>query len=462
MNQRYAFEGISVAVLGLGVSGLSASRVLKKLGAHPVVFDQKPSDAPEVVHITDQLYQEDIPVVSGWHGRIDASKYDCMVVSPGFRRNHPAVLDFSGKPVMSEVELSYRIAEAPIIGITGTNGKSTTTVLTWLLVNANGAVGHLCGNIAGSGFPERPLSTAALDARPEEFLVAEISSYQLEFASLLRPRVATILNVTPDHMDRHPSFDDYYATKVRLVENMAAGDSLVINADEPSVSILKFRNALKNGTRIISYSPTGTGVTQNESSRRVSEALYLGDTKVMIPDLGLKGEHDIANLMAAWELSTAATGSGCDPIRALEGFNGLEHRLERVGVRNGVTFINNSMCTNPSAFISSSNAVGGQQWILMGGNTKRLDLSVIRRFLTSKPHQVLLFGPSSDKLSQEIGSDVIAFASMQDAFLYAVSKAAPGETVILNPGCASEEPFVNFRERGSYFKQIAKEWINEG
>lgn len=460
MTNRYSFEGLSVAVLGLGVSGLSAAKVLRKLGAFPTVFDQKPSDLPDVVRATDQLYQDDVPVVSGWHGRIAADQFDLMVVSPGFRRDHPAIADFTSKPVLSEVELAYRISEAPMIAITGTNGKSTTTVLTWLIVNEMGVKGHLCGNIAGSGFPEKTLSAAAYEAKSDEWLVAEVSSYQLEFVSAIKPKVCTILNVTPDHMDRHHSFEDYFSTKMRLTENIGTGDTLVINSDEPSISTLRFRKSLKNGAKVVAFSSTGSGVTQNESTRRIGDVVYFGDDVFNLKEWAVVGDHNYSNLMCAWELAFAATGRSCDISKAVNPFNGLDHRMEIVGRKKGITVINNSMCTNPAALIASIGAIHQRQFILMGGNTKRLDFTSVQNYLTSREHEVIVFGPGAEKLNQQLGGHWQVSNSLGEAFAIAVREAQSGDCIILSPGCASADPYLNFRERGNAFKSIAMEWLN--
>ncbi|MES1227492.1 MAG: UDP-N-acetylmuramoyl-L-alanine--D-glutamate ligase, partial [Armatimonadota bacterium] len=369
MTNRYSFEGLRVAVLGMGVSGLSAALTLRKMGAKPTVYDQKPSDNPEVVRVSDQLLRDDIESISGWHGRLEEDQFDMMVVSPGFRRDHPAVRDMAGKPVLSEVELAYRIAEAPILAVTGTNGKSTTTVLLWLLMESMGKNAILCGNIAGSGYPEQPLSSAAYAARPEEFLVAEVSSYQLEFVNAFRPKVSTILNVTPDHMDRHPSFDDYFATKMRLLDRVGEGDTIVFDSDEPSVSALRLRPAMTRGAKMVTYSSSGQSVTQNEHTRRTATRLYLGDEVLELADLKVLGEHNVANIMAAWEMASAIEVPGIAGVAAMADFKGLEHRMEVVGSRGGVRFINNSMCTNPAALIASSLSVPQRQHLIVGGNT---------------------------------------------------------------------------------------------
>ena len=448
-----------IAIAGLGVSGQAVATAAQKLGSNPTVFDEKPNDSPRLIEAVDGLTAEGIEVVTSWHGRLDPSAFDLLVVSPGFPRDHPAVRDAlkGGRPVWSEVEFAYRIARAPILAITGTNGKSTTTVLLWSLLNGQGQRAWLCGNIAGSGYPEMPLTEAALKAGPGEVLVAEVSSFQLEWVDEFRPRVATVTNVTPDHMDRHPTFEDYAATKLRIFSKMTSEDTVVLNIDEARPRV----NEIPSGPTLLKVSPSGRHKGDG-STHRDGQILSFGPFVAPAEDLPLYGEHNIANAMVAWEMATRVVEPNPGMWEALLAFKGLAHRMERVGVRGQVTVVNNSMCTNPAALIASSRSLPGRQHLLVGGETKGLEYSAVGDYLRESGHCVYVFGQGNEALLETLNLAPPVYDSLEEAFSAAVSASRPGDTVLLAPGCASSYPFTNFRERGDAFRALASVWIEGG
>jgi len=364
----------------------------------------------------------------------------------------------AGKPILSEVEFASQIAQAPILAITGTNGKSTTTVMLWSILKGAHQDAFLCGNIAGSGYPEMTLTEAALQAGPEAFLVAEISSYQLEFVESFRPRVAAITNVTPDHMDRHPDFDDYRDTKMRIFDRIAGTDRAVINLDEPSITAQTVRRKVQEERQIITFSPSGNQ-QGNGQTRRHGDVLNLSGETVRLDSLPFAGEHNITNAMMAWEMACAVVKPSIGMLDGLRQFRGLANRMEKLGEHRGIQVINNSMCTNPAAVIASSRAVPGRQHLLMGGNTKNLDFQPVGEYLNGTPHEVYLFGPDPAKLQGMLGKPWPSYPSMESAWHAATLAARPGDTILLAPGCASAEPYVNFRERGDAFKEMVKTWM---
>ncbi len=458
---RGQFHGRRVAVAGMGVSGVAVAEACLQLGAKPTVFEQRPGDTPEVLEKTEKLQAQGIDVMTGWNGRLEPVDHDYLVVSPGFRRDHPCVLDMVGRQVLSEVEFAGRVADAPILAVTGTNGKSTTVAMLYTILKSAGHDARLCGNISGSGFPEEPLTSAAMAANPGSFLVAEVSSYQLEFVSTFKPHVAACTNVSPDHADRHPSFDDYLDTKMRLFQNMAQGDVIVANVDERSVPVSRLRKPMSHGARLILVSPRGQGVGENAQIKRTTEKLWIGEEWFPLADLPFVGEHNLANAMVAWEMARAVVEPTMASIAGLTTFPGLSNRLEFVGRKNGVQVVNNSMCTNPAAVIASSMAIGARQHLLMGGNTKNLDFTPVGRYFESTEDRIYLFGPKPQDLNKMLGGKWPAYNSLKDAFMAAVKAAAVGDVVVLSPGCASAEPYANFRERGDAFRQIAKEWLGK-
>ena len=450
-------HGRRVAVAGMAKSGLSVARAVQALGGKATVFDQKQADSPAILQAMDELHAMDVQAVPGWHGRLDPADFDLLVVSPGFPRDHPALHDMSQREVIGEIEFAFRISRDPIVAITGTNGKSTTTVLTWTLLTAAGRNAVLCGNIAGSGYPEVTLTDAALDGG--DVLVAEVSSFQLETVKTFRPFVAAITTVAPDHMDRHPSYEDYVQTKLRLFMNMGASDVVVVNRDDESLTPEQFPEE----PRKVRFSPSGRYPT-NGFTARLNDVLFLSGHQVNASSIPLLGEHNIANVMMAWEMACAVLGETTqeqtdEMLSALLSFKGLANRMEVVGERAGVLVVNNSMCTNPAAVVASSAGLMRRQRLILGGNRKQLDFTPVGDYLRTTDHAAYLFGPDTEGLNRQLQASWPSFHTMQEAFVAAANDAEQGDAVVLMPGCASAEPYANFRERGDAFKAMAQEWI---
>lgn len=448
--------GKRVAIAGMAKSGIAVGKAVKQLGGEATVFDQKPADDPSIIEAIDELHSAEVCAAPGWHGRLDPEEFDMLVLSPGFPVDHPAVRDMKSREVIGEIEFGFRIAHDPIIAITGTNGKSTTTVLTWRLLEAAGKSALLCGNIAGSGYAEMTLTEAALEGA--DVLVAEISSFQLETVDEFRPFVAAITNISPDHLNRHKNFENYRNCKLKLFANMRDADVIVMNSDERSIT----KEMFHEDARRVRFSPTGYGPTSG-STARANDILFLSGHQVRAEKLPLLGEHNIANLMMAWELACAILGEPSTEqidamLSAMLSFKGLANRMERVAERDGVLVINNSMCTNPAAVIASSRGFDKRQHLLLGGHRKSLDFAPVGEFLKETRHSAYLFGPDTVGLNEQMGSDWPSYSSMEDAFIAATENAIENEAIILMPGCLSAEPFANFRERGDAFRELAKRW----
>ncbi len=452
-----SWSGKRVAVAGLGRSGIAVAKAAKQLGAQVVAFDERPSDNPSVITATDDLSVSGVEVVSNWHGRLDPDEFDTLVVSPGFAITHPSIHDMGGREVMGEVEFAYLAANDPVIAITGTNGKSTTTVLTWLLLKAAGVDAILCGNIAGSGYPEMTVTEAAMQGG--EVLVAEISSFQLETVKNFRPFVATVTNIAPDHLDRHASYEEYVNCKLRLFDRMSGGDTIVIDKDAPGTPLDRINDNCRN----VWLSSTGTNST-NGHTARVGTTLFFSGHQIDATSLKVIGEHNVANAMVAWELACSFVGEPTQDqadamLSALLSFEGLKNRMEVVAEKGGVSVINNSVCTNPEAVISSSQGLAGKQHLLIGGKRKNLNFEEVGQYLRGTDHQAYLFGPDTAELNSQLGGLGQEFVSMGDAFEAAVQAAGNGESVILMPGCASAAPYPSFRERGEHFVEMAERWL---
>lgn len=473
----------------MGRSGVAIADAAVKQGAIVTVYDQHLSDDARAAAIVDRLHGLGASVVTGWHGHLE-NDFDILVTSPGFHRHHPSIMDAQrfGKEIISEIEFAYRISRAPIVAITGTNGKSTTTVLAWMLLNAARSDGGftaapfedsvqsplrlpaiLCGNISGTGYPEATLTEAAAVALDNQVLVAEVSSFQLEWVSRFKPIAAAITNVTPDHGDRHPSFADYKQTKVRIFGAMGESDIAVFNESERSLKMEDILSSVPRGVGIRSFSLNfeGSGKCQPTTYRDGGILSYSGRL-IEMSQLALGGEHNVTNSLMAWELACAALPPLTDAmadrmLTSLAQFRGLAHRMEFVGERNGVCVYNNSMCTNPQAVMTSVDSLTMRQHLLMGGNMKNVDYGALRAYLQQSSHRVYLFGnPSeSQELAAVLGADWPVFSSLRSAFCNAIEFAGSGEAIVLSPGCRSSYPYADFRERGDDFRRMAKEWINE-
>lgn len=460
----FDFSGLKVAVAGLGVSGQAAALAIQNRGGDVTALDEKPGDSGPQLQAVDRLTGQGIKVITGWHGRLDSRDFDLLIVSPGIRINHPVMHDMAGK-VWGEVELAWQISRAPLMAVTGTNGKSTVTVLTWLFLNAEGRKAKLCGNIAGSGFPEMALTQAASESEPDQILASEISSFQLETVHEFRPHSAGITVITPDHLDRHSSYAEYRRCKLKLVGQMGFGDRVVapLHVKDPLAADLF---ALAPNASHVAFDPTGKQKGQNSVVYRDGSTLVLGGHSLDISELQVPGEHFIANVMMAWELAGAFTQLGSASIKALKQFKGLSHRMELVGEKHGIKVINNSMCTNPGAAAASVLALAathpGRQHLIMGGSPKNMgeeEFEPLRQVLQNSDCKVRLIGPNPDLFKSLLGVDLVHFESLELAFADCAKAAEKGEIIMLAPACASTPPYANFKERGDAFKSVAAEWL---
>jgi UDP-N-acetylmuramoylalanine--D-glutamate ligase len=506
--------GKRIAIFGLGRSGLAIGKAALQLGAKPRVFDQKALENLPKRDAFDEAVAAGIDVTLGWDGVFDASQIDLIVTNPAVDRRHSAlraaVLD--GIEVISEVEFAFRISRAPIVAITGTNGKSTTTVMTYICLKACGEQPVLCGNIFGSGYDEMAMTEAALQSTPEQTLVAEISSFQLEWVRGFKPVAAGITNIWPDHLDRYTGFEEYAATKHKLFDKMDGEDFAVVKANDPVV--------VPPGGKGTGYRPrrlrTASSATASESKPTVltfgatgehakveEHELRLLNMHVRLEDLPFTEPHNYTNAcMAALlaygalknrALRTPDSNAGrliahaeCSemtrlkagrtvydapipdvpvlamPIEIVEGlkqFHGLAHRMEWVGEKGGIRVINNSMCTNPDAVIKSASSVRDPAHLLIGGVNKGLDFKPLKHYLANHRHHAYLFGADAQQINEMLGGSYPVFDTMESAFDEATRKAVRGEVIMLAPGCASTDQFRDFRDRGIVFKAIAKEWL---
>lgn len=453
-----------VAILGAGRSGVAVAKAALSHGFRPTVFDAKPANESK---FASQLAELGIEFIGDFKGSFSRADFETLVTSPGVDMRSQVLRDAdrAGIEVIGEVEFAYRVSKAPIIAITGTNGKSTTTVMTYLALKAAGANPILCGNIYGSGLSEIPLTEAALEATEDQVLVAEISSFQLEWVRDFRPRCAGITNITPDHLNRYDSFDQYANMKRKIFDRMGTGDTIVANAGDPHTypSNESLRDRGHGHPRVRFYGAAGVDASFDAGHLKIA-------VSEPVSDLPFKEKHNLLNachasLLAISFLESIHLHTPAKQVehvlRGLGEFQGLGHRMERLGHRNGIEVINNSMCTNPAAIVASSNSIGAPQRLLIGGLKKNYDFRVVKDYLDRAGHDVYLFGRDAQQICEEIGGRGRVFDTMQTAFAAAKDEAVPGDVIMLAPGCASMDQFTDFVQRGEEFRKMAKEWLDD-
>jgi UDP-N-acetylmuramoylalanine--D-glutamate ligase len=458
------FNNKTIAVVGLARSGLACCEVLTALGARVLPYDGKPADAiAEAVAAVEAL---GLTAITGG-APLDYSVLDYLVTSPGVRRDAPILQDAiaAGVPVLGEIEAAYRIARAPILAITGTNGKTTTTVLLGEMLQAAGIETYIAGNIA-AGDLAMPLIKAAYLAPPEAAIVAEISSFQLEWISTFRPKVAALLNISPDHGDRQ-TWEEYVAAKWRIFENQTLAEFAVINDDlwcdlslkpqcSPGSSVWLF--GLDRSDKYGSWM-VGGGIYIAHEMRETLAEMFSEVCKVA--EVKLPGAHNLENIMAAAAMATAF-GVGIEPIRKVATtFTGVVHRLEYVETINGVRYVNNSMCTNAAAFEKSLEALPEPKVVIAGGVYKGDDVAALgEAVVKNNVRALVLIGRSAPEIEQAVRSagysNVHRAETLTDAVALAASLAQAGDTVMLAPACASFDMFRDFEDRGDQFKAAVR------
>lgn len=464
------YSGKRIAVIGLGRTGLAVADVMCSLGAAVAVYDAKqPSELGNAIEMARSFGAEVYPGTN----EVRLEEVDMLVPSPGVPRSHPALIRAQalGVEVISEIELAYRISRCPVVAVTGTNGKTTTTVLTGLIMAADGRRTYVAGNVAGTGIEvscgvcegPMPFIKAAQLADPESVIVAEVSSFQLEWIKSFKPRVGVLLNVSCDHLDRYSDLEEYASYKARMFENQTCEDYAVVNVDDPVVS------ALAKGLR--------SHILGFTRSSEVAEGAFVRDGEIVVrihgkescvcscSDLQIPGEHNLENALAAVCATAALGASVSSAALAIRNFRGVEHRLEIVAVIDGVCYVNNSMCTNVEAAVRSAEAIDAPQIVIAGGKDKGSDFSPLIEVFKRKAKHVILIGSDAGTIksaAERLGfHDISLASSLDEAVAKARSIARPGDVVILNPACASFDMFQSFEHRGQVFREIVRRYESE-
>jgi UDP-N-acetylmuramoylalanine--D-glutamate ligase len=443
-----------VLVVGLGKSGVASALFLKAHGARVTVSDTKSGD--ELHNEIPLLLDHGITVETGGHGERTFRGQDLIVVSPGVPVDAPPLVQARdlGEPIIGEVELAARFLPGPIVAITGSNGKTTTTTLTGEILTAGGWPTLVGGNIG------TPAISLAERATLESAIVLEVSSFQLETVQTFRPKVAVVLNVTPDHLDRHRTFEAYVDAKARIFENQQASDFTVLNADDP--------------TCVAMGSRTRAQVFWFSRQKEVSQGAWVRDGNIVFRDgagqreimqvseIPLKGAHNLENVLAA---VCAGALMECPPEKirkAVHEFKAVEHRLEYVATIRGVDYYNDSKATNVDATIKALESFPANIHLILGGKDKGSDYTLLNDLLRQRVKRVYTIGAAAAKIESQIvsskggGPEVVHAETLENALRKANAVAHAGDVVLLAPACASFDQFKNYEQRGQVFKEIVR------
>ena len=443
-------KGKKVLVVGLGKSGLAAALFLRRKGAQVTVSDVRSAEA--LGRDIPALLDEGIMVETGGHGLLTFRRQDLIVVSPGVPLDTPELAQVTkfGLPILGEVELAAQFLKGKTLAITGSNGKTTTTSLCGEILAAEGLAVQVGGNI---GVPVIALVDAS---REDGWSVLEVSSFQLETTGSFRPQIAVILNITPDHLDRHGNFANYVAAKERIFANQTPEDALVLNADDDAAS----RCAAHAKSRVFWFSRTrivrqGVFIHEGTIMFRASEQ-SAPEPVLKVSSIPLKGAHNVENVLAA---ACAARLAGVRPeaIRsAVEKFRAVEHRLEFVANVHGVDYYNDSKATNVDAAMKAIAAFPSGIHLILGGKDKNSDYRLLRPLLQERVSRVYAIGAAAEKIiSQVEGAAPIVHCGTLDAAVNAAAEAAQsGDVILLSPACSSFDQFENYEQRGKVFKDL--------
>jgi UDP-N-acetylmuramoylalanine--D-glutamate ligase len=449
LKQGIELTGKRVLVVGLARTGIATALFCAERGARVTATEER--SETQLSETAAKLRAAGVALELGGHIPETFLQQDLIVPSPGVPLDLPvlAAARSAQIPVWSEIELAWRFLRGRLVCITGSNGKTTTTALVGHILEKARMAVQIAGNIG------TPLISRVDVSSESGFTVVEASSFQLEAIEAFRPDIAVLLNLTPDHLDRHGSFESYSRAKTRMFENQRERDAAVLNADDAAVSQL---------------APSVPQIFWFSRQKRVAAGCFLRDDQivfrrdgletVLLPRemIGLRGDHNVENVLAA---ATAATLAGVEPAvigEAVRTFAGVEHRIEYVATVSGVEYFNDSKATNVDATLKAIDAFPGRLLIILGGKDKGSDYSLLRPSLEKKARMALLIGSAADKIESQLGRvvPVERAGTINGAIAIAARIAQPGDTVLLAPACASFDQFENYEHRGRVFKQLVR------
>src|SRR5580704_1566444 len=442
--------GKKVLVVGLARTGIATALFCAERGARVTAAEARPER--EIAEAAAKLRAAGVTLELGAHRPETFVRQDLIVPSPGVPPTMAALAAARviGVPVWSEIELAWRFLRGRLFCITGSNGKTTTTSLIGHILETAGFPVQVAGNIG------TPLISRVDISSDASFTVVEASSFQLESISAFRPDIAVLLNITPDHLDRHGSIEAYGSAKARMFENQTAEDAAILNADDAVAP---------------QYAPAVPRVYWFSREKQVASGCYLREDEIIFrcdgtesvllerKDIGLRGNHNIENVLAA---AAAARLAGVEPGKIAEGvstFAGVEHRIEYVATISGVEYFNDSKATNVDATLKALDAFPGNVLVILGGKDKGSDYSTLRAALRSRARMALLIGSAAQKIETDLAGviPVERAETLARAVEMASRRAQPGDVVLLAPACASFDQFENYEHRGRVFKQLVRE-----
>ena len=445
-------------VVGLGKSGMAAALFLKERGARVTVSDTR--SARELATQIPALLEAGIMVESGGHGLLTFRRQDLIVVSPGVPLETPEVAQALalGLPVIGELELASRFLAGKVVAITGSNGKTTTTTLVGKMFADAGLPALVGGNIG------LPVIELVAESTGETWDILEVSSFQLETVEQFRPCIATVLNITPDHLDRHKTFERYAAAKARITAAQTEEDFLVLNAEDKAAQMV----AAKTRAQIFWFS----------SARQIKQGAFVhgeslfflakegGKPEPVLPlaEIPLKGAHNVENVLAA-VCAAKLAGIASESIRAsVAGFRAVEHRLELVRTLDGVEFYNDSKATNVDATLKAIASFPRGIHLILGGKDKDSDYTQLAPLLRERVEAVYLIGTAAEKIERELAGVVkmVKSGTLESAVASAAAAARAGDVVLLAPACSSFDQFTNYEHRGRVFRDVVMELGEHG
>jgi len=439
-----------VLVVGLGKSGVASALFLKSRGAQVTVSDSKTSD--QLQEEIPLLLDQGIAVETGGHGERTFRGQDLIVVSPGVPVDTRPLVQARalGETVIGEIELASRFFPGTIVAITGSNGKTTTTTLAGEIAAAGGIRALVGGNIG------TPAVSLVSEASLETVIVLEVSSFQLETIQTFRPKIAVILNITPDHLDRHRTFAAYVDAKARIFENQNLSDYSVLNADDPTCVEL----AQRTKAQVIWFS----------RKKEVSRGAFVHNSRIMFRDpksereimlvseIPLKGAHNVENVLAGVCVGRLLDCPADRIQEAVRNFKAVEHRIEYVATIRGVEYYNDSKATNVDATIKALESFPSNIHLILGGKDKESDYTQLNHLLRERVKQVYTIGSAAAKVESQIqeAAKIVHAETLEKAVKQAAAAAQPGDVVLLAPACASFDQFRNYQHRGQIFKDTVR------
>ncbi|OGP76470.1 MAG: UDP-N-acetylmuramoylalanine--D-glutamate ligase [Deltaproteobacteria bacterium RBG_16_49_23] len=441
--------GRKVLVVGLAKTGLATVRFLKEKGSIVGASEVKPEE--EMKEVAQELKAMSISMEWGGHTVRNFLHQDLIVLSPGVDPTLDPIqkaMD-QGIQVISEMELAYHFINIPIIAITGTNGKTTTTLLIGEMLKEEGKKVGVGGNVG------EPLILFAEGGDRYELLVVEVSSFQLEGSERFRPRCSVLLNITEDHLDRYSRYEDYIEAKMRIFKNQGIEDLAILNRDDPMV--MKYAERVRAKKLFFSLKER---VEEGGFFNGKEILLRLGGVEEAYPlsQSPLKGIHNVENMMAA-VIAARLFGSSKGAIeRVLNRFRGLEHRLEFVREIEGVPYYNDSKGTNVGSVVKSLQSFQEPVILIAGGKDKNTDLRPLREWVQTRVKRMILIGEAKERMARELGplTETVMAGTMEEAVLLAHRMAKTGEVVLLSPACSSFDMFRDYKERGKVFKEAVR------